>query len=239
MEVLNDLVGKNLKIYQDDEYFKFSLESVLLPEFVDIHLRDKKILDLCSGNCPIPLILSLKTKAKIYAVELQKEVYYLGKKSIEINNKEDQITLINEDVLNLKEVFSSDTFDIITVNPPYFKVLEKSLINKNQIKATARHENNLPLESLFEITFYLLKTNGSFYMVHRTERLIEILDLLKKYHLTPKEIQFIYPNEGRDSKLFMIKAVKNGHDGIKIKSRIYVHNNDGTYRDNIKTIFEI
>ena len=96
MVVLNDIVGKNLKIYQDDDYFKFSLESVLLPNFVNINLRDKKILDLCSGNCPIPLILSLKTKAHIYAVELQKEVYELGIKSININNKQEQITLSNQ-----------------------------------------------------------------------------------------------------------------------------------------------
>ena len=64
MEVLNDLVGKNLKIYQDDDYFKFSLESILLPNFVTINLKDQKILDLCSGNAPIPLVLSTKTKKK-------------------------------------------------------------------------------------------------------------------------------------------------------------------------------
>ena len=104
MEVINDLVGKNLKIYQNDDYFKFSLESVLLPEFVDINLRDKKIIDLCSGNCPIPLILSKKTLASITAVELQKEIYELGLKSIKINHKENQIELLNEDVLNLKNV---------------------------------------------------------------------------------------------------------------------------------------
>lgn len=238
MEVINDIVGKNLKICQDDNYFKFSLESVLLPNFVKLNLRDKMILDLCSGNCPIPLLLSLKTKTHIYAVELQKEVYELGKKSIKLNNKEDKITLINEDVLNLKKIFNGDTFDVITVNPPYFKVLEKSIINKNNIKATARHENNLSLEELIKIVYYLLKTNGRFYMVHRTERLIEIIELLNKYHLTPKELEFIYPNELSDSKLFMIKAVKYGHDGLKVKSGIYVHNKDGSYRDDIKKIFE-
>ncbi len=238
MEVLNNIVGKNLKIYQDDSYFKFSLESVLLPNFVKINLRDKKILDLCSGNCPIPLLLSLKTKAHIYAVELQKEIYELGVKSIKINNKEGQITLINDDILNLKQRFKGDLFDIITVNPPYFKVIEKSLVNKNNVKAVARHENNLTLDKLFSISFYLLKTNGSFYMVHRTERLIEILELLNKYHLIPKELEFIYPKDKSESKLFMIKAVKYGHNGLKVKSGIYVHNDDGSYRDEIKKIFD-
>ncbi|MBR3660383.1 MAG: tRNA1(Val) (adenine(37)-N6)-methyltransferase [Bacilli bacterium] len=238
MEVLNDLVGKNLKIYQDDKYFKFSLESILLSEFVNINLRDKKIIDLCSGNCPIPLILSLKTKAMIYAVELQKEVYELGQKSIAINNKEKQITLLREDVSNLKKVFDADTFDIVTVNPPYFKVLEKSLINQNNIKATARHENSLTLDKLLEIAFYLLKTNGSFYMVHRTERLMEILECLKKYNLTPKEIKFIYPKKDKESKLFMIKATKNGKEGIKVKEPLFIHNSDGTYRNEILKCFQ-
>ena len=238
MEVINDIVGKDLKIYQNDDYFKFSLESVLLPNFVNINLRDKKIMDLCTGNCPIPLTLSKKTNAHIYAVELQKEVYELGKKSIKINHKEEQITFLNEDVCNLKNIFKGDMFDIITVNPPYFKVTNNSLKNQNVVKATARHENNLTLEELFKIVNYLLKTNASFYMVHRTERLIEILDLLKKYNLTPKCIQFIYPFKDKESKLFMIKAVKGGHEGIKVLDGLYIHNEDGTYQEEIKKIFE-
>lgn len=238
MEVINDIVGKNLKIYQDDEFFKFSLESVLLPNFVEIRLRDKKILDLCSGNCPIPLILSKKTNIPIIAVELQKEVYELGLKSIKINNKENQITLLNEDVCNLNNIFSGDTFDVITVNPPYFKNIETSLKNKNDIKTIARHENNLTLSKLLKISSYLLKENGNFYMVHRTERLIEILDELKKYNLTPKTIQFIYPNYNQESKLFMIKASKGGKSGLKVIDGIYIHNEDGSYRDEIKRIFE-
>ncbi len=238
MEVINDIVGKNLKIYQDDSYFKFSLESVILPHFVEIRPKDKKILDLCSGNCPIPLILTTKTKLPIIAVELQKEVYELGVKSIKLNHKEDQITLLNEDVLNLKEIFSGDTFDIITVNPPYFKNLDTSLKNKNNIKATARHENNLTLENLLKVSSYLLKENGNFYMVHRTERLIEILDELKRNNLMPKCIQFIYPSELKESKLFMIKASKGGKSGLKVIDGIYIHDKNGNYREEIKKIFE-
>lgn len=237
MEVLNDIVGKNLKIYQDDEYFKFSLESILLPNFVDINLRDKNILDLCSGNCPIPLVLSQKTKAMIYAVELQSKIYELGLKSIKINQKESQIKLLNEDVCNLKNIFSGDTFDIITVNPPYFKVLETSFQNQNKIKSNARHENKLTLEELLKIVNYLLKTNGRLYMVHRTERFIEIISTLKKYNIIPKKIQFIYSKPGEESKLFLIKAVKGGKEGIKIVDGIYIHNEDGSYREEIKNIF--
>ncbi len=237
MEVLNDLVGKNLKIYQDDDYFKFSLESILLPNFVTINLRDQKILYLCSGNAPIPLVLSTKTKKKIIGVELQKEIFTLAKKSIEINHLEDQITILNEDVKNLKNIFEGDTFDIITVNPPYFKTSDNSYLNNNEIKTNARHEKSLTLEELIKIVKYLLKNNGSFYMVHRTERLIEIIDLLKSNNLMPKKIQFIYSKKDSSSKLFMIKAVKNGKNGLEVMDSLYIHNEDGSYQKEILEIF--
>ncbi len=223
MKVLNDIVDSNLKIYQDTDYFKFSLESVLLPKFVDVNLRCKKILDLCTGNAPIPLLLSEKTKAKIYGVELQKEIYDLAIESVKFNHKEEQIQIINADVKDLKDYFDGDTFDLITVNPPYFKIYKDSLKNKNHIKSLARHEDTLTLEELLKITLYLLKDNGSFYMVHRTERLEEVLTLLKKYRLIPKELQFIYPYNGKESKLFMIKASKNGRVGLKVLDAIYVN----------------
>ncbi len=237
MEVLNEIVGKNLKIYQDSEYFKFSLDSVLLPGFVNIKLRDKRILDLCSGNAPIPLILSLKTKIEIYGVELQKEIYDLALKSVKINHKEEQIKILNYDVRNLKDLFQGDFFDIITTNPPYFKTYKESKTSKNQVKANARHENTLTLEELLSISSYLLKNNASFYMVHRTERLIEILALLRKYRLMPKRIRFIYPYRGKSSKLFLIEAVKNGHEGLRVEDSLYIYNEDLSYTNEVLELF--
>jgi len=238
MKVVNDLVGLNLKIYQDDEFFKFSLESVLLPNFVNVNLRDKMILDLCTGNAPIPLVLSTKTKAKIYGVELQKEVFNLAVDSVKLNQKENQIEILNEDVKNLKNIFKGDTFDIITVNPPYFKVSDTSIRNENNTKSVARHEMELTLDELLKMASFLLKNNGYFYMVHRTERLIEILEKLKKYRLIPKKIQFIYKNEQSSSKLFLISASKNGNDGLKVLEPLFIHNEDGTYKKEIQEIFE-
>lgn len=240
METLNDLVGyDNLKIYQNDDWFKFSLESVLLPNFVTINLSSKKILDLCSGNAPIPLILSTRTKSKIIGVEYQKDIYDLAVKTVKINHLEDQITMINEDVKKLKEYYEGDTFDLITVNPPYFKNQELSTKNVDIHKTIARHETNITLDDILKTSSYLLKNGARFAMVHRTERFIEIINKLEKYNLIPKRIQFIYPKEDKESNLFMIECLKNGQREIKIEKPLFVHNNDGTYRDEIKKIFRI
>ena len=111
---INDLVNyKNIKIIQDKNYFNFSLDSVLLPNFVTLNPNTKMILDLCSGNLPIPLILSTKTNANIYAVELQQEIYDLAKETLKINNLENRITLYNDNAKNMTNKFETDTFDLI------------------------------------------------------------------------------------------------------------------------------
>ena len=106
MRVKNRLLNyKDKYIYQDDDGFLFSLDSVLLANFVTIKLTDKKIIDLCCGNAPIPMLLSFRTKARIFGVEEQEDIYHLGIDSIKENQMDNQIQLIYGDVTKLKEKF--------------------------------------------------------------------------------------------------------------------------------------
>ena len=238
MERINDLLEiNNMKIYQNDDWFKFSLESVLLPNFVTINLRCKKIIDLCTGNAPIPLILSTKTKADIVGVEIQEDVYKLGQKSVELNGLEKRIRLINDNLSNLKKYYNSDEFDVVTVNPPYFPNVVLSKKNDDIHKSIARHEIYTNLEEIIKISAYLLKNGGYLALVHQTSRFIEVITLLQKYHLSIDKIQLIYPKDNSESNLFMIEAIKNGKCGVKFLKPMYVHNNDGTYKEDIKRIF--
>lgn len=236
MKVINDLLGFNLKIVQDTSYFNFSLDSVLLYNFLNIK-SNYKILDLCSRNCPIPLMLSSKTNNKIYAVELQKEIYNLGKESIDINNLNDKIILLNEDAKNIDKLFDTDSFDLITCNPPYFEVNKNSKLNKNDIKSVARHEICINLEDIMKISKKLLKNNSSLVLVHRTERLSDVINLMIKYNISPKRIQFIYPKVNKNSNLFIIEGTKNGNNKLKVLSPLIIHNQNGEYKENIKKIF--
>ena len=181
MIVKNKLLNySNAYIYQDTEYFKMSLDSLLLAKFVTINMRDKNIIDLATGNAPIPMLLTYRTKAHICGVEIQEEVYNLANLSIKKNKMTQQISLINEDVNNITDYFKPDTFDVVTCNPPYFKTNNTLFENNNIIKASARHEKLLTLEDILRVSKYLLKNNGRLAMVHRTERLMEILFLRKK-----------------------------------------------------------
>ena len=140
MEVINYLLDyKNLKIYQNTNMFSFSLDSVLLPNFVTLNKNIKKVLDIGCGNAVIPLILSTKTNALITGVEIQKESFDLAIKSVEYNNLRNKIEIINEDINIYAKNLETEIFDVITCNPPFFKYNNTSKINDNEQKTIARH----------------------------------------------------------------------------------------------------
>lgn len=239
MEVLNDLVGyKDLKIFQNTEWFSFSLDSVLLPNFVTLNKNIETVMDLGCGNAPIPLILTTKTDAKIIGVEIQKDSYELAKKSVEYNKLDNRIELLNMDMKELKNIYSSDSIDVITCNPPYFKYLETSNLNDDLHKIIARHEKMITLEDIVFLARYLLKNNGVLAIVHRTDRLIEIINLFKKHGLEVKKIRLVYPKVNTESNMVLIEGKKNGKVGLKILPPLYAHNEDGSYTEEVLKMFE-
>ena len=239
MKVINDLLDYDgLKIVQDDEYFNFSLDSVLLPNFVKLSKQTKKILDLGTGNAPILLFLSTMTDAELYGIEIQKEIYDLAKETLKINNLEKRINIINDNMKNLDKYFEINSFDVVVSNPPYFKLEEKSNINLSLQKTIARHEKEITLKELVQIAKKYLKNNGTFAMVHRTDRLIEVIEEFRKNNIEPKRIQLIYPKVNTESNMFLIEGRKNGHTGLKILKPLIAHNDNGEYTEEIKKIFK-
>ena len=239
MEITNRLLNyKDLKIVQNTDWFAFSLDSVLLSNFVTLNKNINKVIDFCTGNAPVPLILSTKTNAKIIGVELQKEVYDLAQKSIKINNLEEKVELLNMNIKDLVSIYETDTFDVITCNPPYFKVKEDSNLNKNDIKTVARHEIELNLNDIFSLARKLLKNNGLISMVHRPDRLVEIIEIMKKNNIEPKKIQFVYPKRNSECNTILIEGSKNGNQGLKILPPLYVHDENGKYLEEIEEMFQ-
>jgi tRNA1(Val) A37 N6-methylase TrmN6 len=233
MKVINDLYDyQDYKIVQDTDAFKFSLDSILLAEFVDNVDVSTKILDLCTGNAVVPLILSYYYSNQITGFEIQESIFKLAKESLKINNVDKQINVINDDIKNIKNYFPGNNFDIITCNPPFFKN-NHSLINENKEKAIARHELTLTLPELIVTVKYLLKENGNFYLVHRPDRLEEIMELCSKNNLRVKKLTFIYSKLDEPAIMVLLKCVKNGKIGMKVCSVIVNHDNK-TYQNIFK-----
>lgn len=223
LKVKNDLFDyPDRYIMQIQNGFKFSLDSLLLAEYVKCQKSDKNILDMCTGNAPIPLVLSLKTNANIVGFEIQKEIALLANESVIINKLDKQIKIINDDIKNINNYYAKNSFDVITCNPPYFNTKEDGFVNKNEILLIARHEIKITLKDIFLIAKDYLKDNGVFYLVHRSNRLDEIIALAKKNNLNVKEMQLISTKKNSDPNTVLCKCVKNSKDGVKIKNIICV-----------------
>lgn len=238
MKVKNRLLDfEGYYIYQDSESFKMSLDSLLLSNFVTIRFSDKRILDIGTGNAPIPLLLSFRTKAKIYGIELQEGSSKLARESVCINGLDNQIEIINDDANNLKNYFTSDSFDVIVSNPPYFNTNNNDFMNNNDNKAIARHEGSLDLKMLISLAKVYLKTGGYFAMVHRPDRFMEIIQIMRSNNIEPKKVRFVYPKKDKYSNILLIEGVKNGKIGLKVLPPLIVYNDDNTYTDEIKLMF--
>ena len=236
--VLNELLGRELiKIYQDTDSFIFSIDSMLLSDFVSITARCKRICDLCTGNAPIPLYLSLRTKPSIIGVEVQENSYKLAIDSVKINHLEDQIEIIQDNLIGISDKIGKSKFDCVTVNPPFFKVGNHQ-INPNDSKAIARHEILATLEDIIKEASSLLYTKGRLAIVHRPERLPEIFELFNKYHIEPKRLRLVYPKMGMEVNHILIEGIKDGSpDGLRIEPPLYVYKSDNTWTDEVLKIY--
>ena len=238
MKVLNDILGyKGLKLYQDPDCFCFSLDSVVLANYCKIRKRDANIVEFCSGNGVVSIIMSRRTNANIVGIEIQKKLYDMANESLDYNNLNDRITFINDDIKNF--VKDKDNYvDLIVCNPPYFKYDESNKINDSIEKQIARHELCINIDEICSCASKILKDNGKLCIVHRSDRFIDVYDAIKKYRIEPKRIKFIYNNEDSQAEMFLIEGQKNAGTGLIIDKPLLVRNLDGSYSDEYKKLQE-
>lgn len=239
LETIVNLLNKDMKIIQRVDHFAFSLDSLLVSEFASITKYTNNIVDLGSGNGVIPLFLSKKTKAKITGIEIQKISSDLAIRNVELNNLQDQITIINDDMKNWKKYFKNNSVDMVISNPPFFKFdgNEKQLNDLTQL-TLARHEISITLEEIIQTASNLLKDKGHFALVHRVDRFMDIMENMKKYNIEPKRIQFCHTKLNKEGKILLVEGIKYGKSGLRILPPLIAHDNDGKYSAEILEMFK-
>ncbi|MCI9246213.1 MAG: tRNA1(Val) (adenine(37)-N6)-methyltransferase [Clostridia bacterium] len=236
-ERIDDLELNGLKIIQNKNGFCFGMDSVLLSDFAKEIKKNSTILDMGTGTGILGILLSAKTQdTKITGVEIQPEVAQMAQRSVQLNHLEERIDIICKDIKELKKIYETQSLDAIVTNPPY-KKKGTGGINENEAKLISRHEITANLEDFISIASYLLKDQGSIYMVHRPERLADIMTSLRKYKLEPKVIKFVHPNQEKEPNLILVKAIKNARPFLKVEKPIYIYDLQGNYTKDILEIY--
>ncbi|MBS4225018.1 tRNA1(Val) (adenine(37)-N6)-methyltransferase [Lederbergia citrea] len=235
-ERLDYLLAEDLRIIQSPSVFAFSLDAVLLARFTYLPIQKGNIIDLCSGNGVIPLLLSNKTKANITGVEIQKRLYDMAKRSISYNGLEERLKMIHGDLKDMPGELGYNKFDVVTCNPPYFLSPSPDVINDNEHLAIARHEILCTLEDVIRTSSQLLRQGGKAAFVHRPERLMDILTLMREYRLEPKRLRFVYPKAGKEANTILVEGIKNGNASLKVLPPLFVYNEKNEYTSEVREI---
>lgn len=234
-ERIDIIPGTNYKIIQNKEKFSYGMDAILLSSFVK---AKGVVVDLGTGTGIIPLrIYNEENVDIIYGVEIQEEVVNMAKRSVELNNLQDKIKILNADLKELTKHFKKASVDVVTTNPPYIK--KGALINPAENFAISRHEIACTIEDIIKISSYLLKPLGKLYMVHRPNRLVDIIYNLRKYNIEPKYIRFVQPKIGKKPNLVLMECVKGGKPDLKFYDPLIVYNDDNTYTDEIFKIYRM
>lgn len=235
-ERLDDLERNHLQIIQNPSKFCFGIDAVLLSNYIRVK-PGENLMDLCTGNGIIPLLMSAKSEGKHFSgLEIQEECADLAKRSVEGNELQDKIDIVCGDIKNVTALFPAASFDVVSVNPPYM-IGGHGLKNPESAKAIARHEVLCNLSDVIGAAAYLLHPNGRFYMVHRPFRLSEIMSELAKYRLEPKRMQFVYPFVDKEPNMVLIEAVKGAKPRITIEKPLIVYEAPGKYTTEVEDIY--
>lgn len=240
-ERIDDLQYKDLKIIQETDGFCFGIDSILLSDFAKNIKKNSKVADLGTGTGIIGLLLCKKTNlAEMTGIEIQEDVANMAERSIKLNNLEEKFRIINS---NINEIFSKkllekNVFDVVVMNPPY-KEVGTGEINESEKKLISRHEIKANLSDFIKTASGLLKDKGELYIVHKPERMPDIIQKLRENKIEPKELRVVYSNKNSEASLILIKAVKGGKKFLKIDRPLYIYNESGQYSDEIKQIYNV
>lgn len=238
-ERIDDLKYKGLKIIQDNTGFCFGIDSVILSDFAKNIKNGADVVDLGTGTGIISLLLCGKTNLnKIVGVEIQEDVAEMAKRSIKLNNLENKFRIENVDINNIfkDKILEKNNYDVVVMNPPY-KEVGTGIVNGEEKKLISRHEIKATLSDFVEVASGLLKDKGELYLVHKPERIVDIIQKLRENKLEPKELKIVYPNRNADASLILIKAVKGGKKFLKILEPLYIYEENGDYTEQIKQIY--
>ncbi|MFZ4454498.1 tRNA1(Val) (adenine(37)-N6)-methyltransferase [Salibacterium aidingense] len=232
-----DYIGGGRHIIQSSQVFAFSLDAVLLARFTYVPLTKGSIIDLCSGNGVIPLVLSARSSVPITGVEIQPKLADMAVRSA-VYNQTPQISIMEDDVRNPELSKKIGQADLVTCNPPYFSTPSEGEKNRSPYFTLARHEEHGTLEDIISAASGLVKQKGKVSMVLRPERMVELLTTFRKYRIEPKRMKIIYPKAGKDANILLTEGIKDGKPGLTCHPPLTVYDAKGNYTEEFKSYYE-
>lgn len=216
-ERIDCFMDGRLKLIQSKDGYRFSIDAILLAEFVTIRQGDV-VVDLGTGCGVIPLILLLtKLVGYAFGLEIQEELAGQAARNVLLNGFDDKMRVVLGDIKN--PPIAEESADVVICNPPYRQV-KSGRINPDPRRAIARHEIMANIDDILRAARSVLRKKGRLALIYSSVRLADILARMRRFNLEPKKIQIIYPDLNSGAKLVLVEAILGGRPGLKISPPI-------------------
>ena len=216
-ERIDCFMDGRLKLIQSKDGYRFSIDAILLAEFVTIRQGDV-VVDLGTGCGVIPLILLLtKLVGYAFGLEIQEELAGQAARNVLLNGFDDKMRVVLGDIKN--HPIAEESADVVICNPPYRQV-KSGRINPDPRRAIARHEIMASIDDILRAARSVLRKKGRLALIYSSVRLADILVRMRRFNLEPKKIQIIYPDLNSGAKLVLVEAILGGRPGLKISPPI-------------------
>ncbi|SFQ21193.1 tRNA1(Val) (adenine(37)-N6)-methyltransferase [Salibacterium halotolerans] len=232
-----DYITQDLSIIQRASVFAFSIDAVLLARFTYVPKTRGTIIDMCSGNGVIPLVLSTRSSVPITGVEIQPLLSDMAERSVAANQKQEQITMMEADVRTPELRTTVGEADLVTCNPPYFPTPQDTEKNTNPFFTNARHEENGTLDDIIRAASVVVKQKGKVSVVLRPERMAELFEIFRKYRLEPKRMKMIYPKHGKEANILLAEGMKDGKPGLTCLPPLTVYDEKDAYTEEFRRYY--
>lgn len=218
------------------ESHTFGTDAVILSHFAKIKPRDKA-LDMGTGCGIIPFLWLRNEKINnVFALDIQQNAYEQISHSIELNGVEDRIKAYRCDLREIDKVFTAEEFSLVTMNPPY-KPVGTGIESLAESARIARHEVCCNIEDAVKAAAYMLKYGGRFCMCHRPERLVDAIEVMRRYKLEPKRLRFVQDKAGEQPFLFLIQGQKGAKPFLRVEPQLIIKKANGKFTDEMLEIY--
>ena len=215
MQVIESLLIGEYKIIQDTEHYRFTSDSVLLARFLKAK-RGERVADFCSGSGIVGLHFFAENKGvkSVTLFEMQKELAEMSERTVELNGLESAFTVENCPLQDIPKVYT-EHFSLILCNPPYERA-GAGFESDSAEKAPCKKELSLSLDELLDAAKRCLKFGGRFAVIHRADRVAELISGMHVRGLEPKMLQFVAGKAEKKPYAVLIMAMKGAHPGVDV-----------------------
>ena len=230
-----DHVNDALKLIQNTEGLTFGTDALLLAGY--INTRQKRGCELGSGSGIISMLLLTRDKlARAVALEVQEEYASLTAKNAEINGLNERLSSICTD---LRDYVCESEFDLIYSNPPYMKS-DSGKANDNDKKNIARHEIHGGIYDFCAAAKRLLKFGGTFAVVYRPDRLIDLINSMRACDVEPKRMTFVHADTDSEPSMVLVEGRKGGKPSLLLTKPLIIYKDKAhtNYSEDMNYIME-